>query len=385
LIRHLNLLLRLWVRPGAAMGEILDRGSLLFASLTAVAIGLVTPAAAGLHFYTPLLVLAVVYVPGLLLLGSLIAHTGALGTAFQRDYSPLLTCVAMAWSAAQLPLVAAQWTGPFEVVRIVAVAAYLYFALLVFFAVRTVFGTGNGAAAAIVCLSWIPLAAAVFLWGPLSMIFGLLASPFFLFFIIYYLGAEFSRLGQGLRTGQNYRRMLEAAAVNPHDGDAQYQLGLIHQQRRQYSEAVRRFEAAVAIDPTETDAQFQLGRIAREQGRLDEALTRFDTVLRQNEKHSSSEIHRELGAVYLAFGRTAEAERELALYTDRREYDPEGLYYYGEALERNGKAGEAKAVYGRAVEAARTAPRYRRHLVAKWSRLAQRAGRRLLTKHPGSS
>jgi hypothetical protein len=30
--------------------------------------------------------------------------------------------------------------------------------------------------------------------------------------------------------------MLEAAAVNPHDGDAQYQLGLIHQQRRQYSE-----------------------------------------------------------------------------------------------------------------------------------------------------
>ena len=27
-------------------------------------------------------------------------------------------------------------------------------------------------------------------------------------------------------------------------------------------------------------------------------------------------------------------ERELALYTDRREYDPEGLYYYGQALER---------------------------------------------------
>jgi tetratricopeptide (TPR) repeat protein len=359
------------------MGEILDRGSLLFASLTAVAIGFALPFPPGLHFYTPLLVLAVVYVPGLLLLGSLIAHTGALGTAFQRDYSPLLTCVAMAWSAAQLPILLAQWTAPPEVRLIVSAAAYLYFAVLVFFAVRTVFGTGNGAAAAIVCLSWIPLAAAVFLWGPLSMIFGLLASPFFLFFIIYYLGAEFSRLGEGLRTGQNYRRMLEAAAVNPHDGDAQYQLGLIHQQRRQYGEAIRRFEAAVAIDPTETDAHFQLGRIAREQGRPDDALARFETVLRQNEKHSSSEIHRELGAVYLALGRAAEAERELALYTDRREYDPEGLYYYGEALERNGKAAEAKAVYARAVEAARTAPRYRRHLVAKWSRLAQKAGRKL--------
>jgi hypothetical protein len=377
LIRNLTLLFRLWVRPGAAMGEILDRGSLLFASLTAVAIGFLSPSAIGLHFYTPLLVLAIVYVPGLLLLGSLVAHTGSLGTSFQRDYSPLLTCVAMAWSAVQFPILLAHWTAPPEVLRIVAVAAYFYFAFLVFFAVRTVFGTGSGVAAAIVCLSWIPLVGAVFIWGPLSMIFGLLASPFFLFFVIYYLGAEFSRLGEGLRTGQNYRRMLEAAVVNPHDGDAQYQLGLIHQQRRQYGEAIRRFEAAVAIDPTETDAQFQLGRIARDQGRLDDALTRFETVVRQNEKHSSSEIHRELGAVYLALGRTADAERELALYADRREYDPEGLYYYGEALERNGRTAEAKAVYARAVEAARTAPRYRRHLVARWSRMAQKAGRRL--------
>ena len=373
LVRHLILLFRLWVRPGAAMGEILDRGSLLFASLTAIAAGLLTPSVRGLHFYTPLLVLAVIYVPGLLLLGSLLAHTGAVGTAFQRDYSSLLTCVAMGWSAAQLPIILAQYTAPPEVLRIVAAVGYAYFAVLVFFAVRTVFGTGSGAAVAIVGMSWLSLAAAAFLWGPLSMIFGLLASPFFLFFIIYYLGAEFSRLGAGLRTGQNYRRMLEAAAINPHDGDAQYQLGLIHQQRHQYTEAIRRFEAAVAIDPTETDAQFQLGRMAREQARTDEALKRFEIVLKQDEKHSSSEVHRELGAVYLALGRNADAERELALYTERREYDPEGLYYYGQALQRSGKADAAQDIYARAVEAARTAPRYRRHLVAKWSRLAQKA------------
>jgi tetratricopeptide (TPR) repeat protein len=357
------------------MGEILDRGSLLFASIAAAVAGLVLKMP--VSFYTPLLVLAVVYVPGLLLLGSLVGRTGALGTMFQRDYSPLLTCVAMAWTAAQIPIVLAQWTGPLEVVEIVAGLAYLYFAVLVFFAVRTVFGTGNGAAAGIVALSWIPLAAAVLLWGPLSFFFRLLASPFFLFFIIYYLGAEFGRLGEGLRSSQNYRRMLEAATVNPHDAEAQYQLGLIHQQRRQYTEAIRRFEAAVAKDPTETDAHFQLGRIARDQGRMEEALARFETVLRQNEKHSSSEIHRELGSVYLALGRVADAERELALYTDRREYDPEGLYYFGQALERLGRTAEAREVYGRAVEAARTAPRYRRHIVGRWSRLAQKAARGL--------
>lgn len=204
------------------------------------------------------------------------------------------------------------------------------------------------------------------------MIFRLLASPFFLFFLIYYLGAEFGRLGEGLRSGQNYRRMLEASAINPHDGDAQYQLGLIHQQRRQYSEAIRRFQAAIAIDPTETDAHFQLGRIARQQGRLTDALASLATALRQDEKHSSSEIHRELGGVYLALDRVPDALRELALYTDRREYDPEGLYYYGQALEGLGDATLARDAYARAVEADRTAPRYRRRFTARWSRLAQK-------------
>ena len=45
-------------------------------------------------------------------------------------------------------------------------------------------------------------------------------------------------------------RMLEAATVNPHDGEAQYQLGLIHQHRRQRTEALQRFRNAVQIDPT---------------------------------------------------------------------------------------------------------------------------------------
>jgi tetratricopeptide (TPR) repeat protein len=240
-----------------------------------------------------------------------------------------------------------------------------------------VFGASNGSAAAIAALSWIPLVAAVPMWGALMSVFHLLASPFFLFYAIYYLGGEFSRLGDGLRNRQNYRRMLEAAAVNPHDGEAQYQLGLIHQQRRQTSEAIRRFQSAVTIDPTETDAHFQLGRIAFETHRFDEALSRYQIVLQQDQKHRSSEIHRELGAVYVMLGRFPDAERELGLYTGRREYDPEGLYYYGRALEGVGRPAEARAVYERAVEAAATAPHYRRHLVARWSRMAQKQAARL--------
>jgi tetratricopeptide (TPR) repeat protein len=379
---NIKFLLRLFRQPSTAMSTILDQGSLLFASLAVLAVFLLLQVPSGMgirfRFYTPLLALAVVYVPGVLLISKLLAGLGGgLRTVFERDYSPLLTCTAMAFAAANLPLVAAAWFLPAFAFGVLAVLSYLYFAVLMFFVVRTVFGTGNGIAVAVVCLSWIPLVAAVFLWIPLGFLLGWLASPFFLFFVYYYLGSEIAGLGSGLRSRQNFRRMLEAAAVNPHDGDAQYQLGLIYQQRRQYTEAIKRFQNAIAIDPGETDAHFQLGRIARDQGRLKDALACFQTVVNQDEKHSQNEVLRELGALYIAVGQFEDARNELAAYVERRPYDPEGLYCYGQALEGLDRPAEARGMYVRATEAVRTAPRYRRRLVARWSRLSQARIRKL--------
>jgi tetratricopeptide (TPR) repeat protein len=367
------LLLRVWTNPPAAMSAILDRGSLLFASvavLVATAILNFAQPSLGAGFFMPLLILAAVYVPGVLMLGALLGGLGGVGMVLQRDYSAMLTCAAMAMAAAEIPLAAMlQVLAP----GVAAAAATLYFAVLMFFAVRTVLGIGNGTAAGIVALSWIPLVAVALLWGPLSFVLRLLASPFFLFYLWYYLGSEVSGLGNTLRRRQNFRRMLDAAAVNPHDGEAQYQLGLIHQQRRQYSEAVGRFRKAISIDPTLTDAHFQLGRIAREQGRAGEALAYFQTVVDQDERHSASEVLRELGAIYVAAGQFADARNELASYIERRPYDPEGLYYYGQTLEGLGDGAAAREMYVRAIDADGTAPRYRRRFTARWSRLAQKA------------
>jgi tetratricopeptide (TPR) repeat protein len=377
---HIRLLLRLYSQPGAAMSGILDRGSLLFASLTVLIVSLAAQSTA-FRFYTPLLLLAVVYVPGTLLIAQWI---GA-GAAFQRDYSPLLVCASMAWSAANIPLAVAGRLFPASAFMALEVVTYLYFAALMLFAVRTVFGVGNGVAAGAVCLSWIPLVAAFFLWGPLRYIAGWLASPFFLFYAYYYLGGEFTNLGAGFRQRQNFRRMLESSTVNPHDAESRYQLGLIYQERRQYSEAIQQFKAAVAIDPKETDAHFQLGRIALEQGRLSDALACFQTVVEQDEKHHSHEILRELGRMYLAAKQYEDARRELAVYVERREYDPEGLYYYGQALEGLGRIGEACGAYSSAMEAAAAAPYYRRRYTAKWSRLAQKqAGKLRSSKTPNA-
>jgi tetratricopeptide (TPR) repeat protein len=372
-VENTKSLLRLYVRPAAAMSEILDRGSLLFA-VTAVIVVSVLPRLP-ISFYMPLLVLAAVYVPGVLLLSITLARTGgSFGAVFQRDYAPLFTCTAMAWSAAYLPFaVAARLTPPNAawLTWLAGVTSLLFFVLM-FFAVRTVFGTENGTAAAVVSLSWLPLLAAYFLWGPIQSLLGWLASPFVLFFLYYYLRSEAGNLGAGLRNRQNFRRMLDAAAINPHDAEAQYQLGLIYQQRHQLTEAIQRFKNAVAIDNAETDAHFQLGRIARQQGRLKDALAEFQTVLDQNEKHHQSEVLRELGALYNSVKQFEDARQELARYIERRPYDPEGLYYYGQSLEGVGQVAEAREVYARSIEAARAAPLYLSRGAAKWSRLAQK-------------
>jgi tetratricopeptide (TPR) repeat protein len=371
-----SLLLLFW-QPASAMSAILDQGSLLFASLAVLVVTLLSPARGSISFYTPLLVLAVVYVPGVLVLSILFGSLGGgVWNIFQRDYSPLLTCSAMSWTAASIPMLVGVWVLPQSLWLILGAVALGYFLLLMFFAVRTVFGTENWVAAVVVALSWLPLLAAMFLWGPLRFLLGWIASPFFLFYAYYYLGGEIRHLGSGLRSRQNFRRMLEAAAVNPHDGEAQYQLGLIYQERRQYTEAIQRFKNAIAIDPSETDAHFQLGRIAREQGRLKDALVHFEVVFAQNEKHSQSEILRELAAVYLAAGQSEDARCFLEQYVGQRPYDPEGLYYYGQALERLGRTAEARQQYAQATDAVATAPRYRRRTIAKWSRLAQKQLRR---------
>ena len=372
-MNDLKLILRLYHQPAGAMSDILDQGSLLFSSLAVLAVSLMLGHAipqVPFSFYSPLLVLAVFYVPGISIVGSLVGRAAGFTTSFARDFAPLLTCAAAAWTAASAPLVLIAWYRV-ELVPVAAGAACIFFAVLMFFAVRTVFGTDNGPAIAVVVLSWASLVAAYFLWGPLHYLLSWLASPFLLFYAFYFLRGEFGNLTAGLRRGQSFRRNLEAAAINPHDGEAQYQLGLIYQQRRQYTEAIRRFGNAVAIDPTHADAAFQLGRIAREQGRLKDALGYFQTVVNLDERHSQSEILRELGGLYVTAKQFEVARGELATYLERRPYDSEGLVYYGQALAGLGRTEEAREAWRRAVEAANTAPAYLRRNAAKWARMAK--------------
>ena len=204
-----------------------------------------------------------------------------------------------------------------------------------------------------------------------SAVSPLLFSPFLLYYAYAYFRGDIGDISFSFRQRQNFRRHLEAATLNPRDAEAHYQLGLVYQQRRQMSEAVNRFTRAIEIDPQERDARFQLGRIAREQNRLQEALDHFGVVVAQDERHAHHEIWREIGATYMAANMFEEARETLERYTERRPFDPEGLYYLGLAYGKLNQSGLAQEMFKRCIEAVKTMPYYRRSQVRRWRKLAQ--------------
>jgi Tfp pilus assembly protein PilF len=389
----------LYVKPMQAFGLILDQGRLWFSVIAAVGVSwLLHSTDAGLvetvvpapppdmavvlslrllslapaSWLFPLAVIAIVLVPAVLLIRAASGY-GSFGVLMESDYLGLLNCVLMSWAAAFLPFALAGFFVDPAVLHTlpVFVVANLYFAVLAALGVRTALGTGFGPAAGMTLVAGVAAFVGGGVFSAVGGSLGFLMSPFVLYYAYLMLGSDVRSLGQGLRSRQHLREQLEIATNNPRDADAHYQLGLIHQKRHQYSEAITRFTQAIEIDPSETDAHYQLGRIAREQGRFDDALRFLQTAVSQDDRFGSSDVWRELGAAYFGVSRFPEAEAALAKYTDRREYDPEGLYWYGKTLLALNRSAEARELFKRSIEAAKTMPRHRRAEVRKWGSLAR--------------
>ena len=324
-------------------------------------------------FISTVMGMAVLYIPSLILLIAISGSSASFGVLLRRDYGPLFTCGLMAWAASHLPSTVAGIAS--SALGLGAGTAFglwvlsaLHFGLLIALGVRMLFGVNYTKALVIVSIAAASFVIQPKLFGAVSPF---LFSPFLLFYAYAMFRGDIGDIGFSLRQRQSFRRSMEAATINPRDASAHYQLGLIYQYRRQYAEATERFKKAVEIDCEETDAHFQLGRIAREQGRLQDAINHFSVALAQDDKHSQSEVWREVGATYLAASMFAEARDALDTFLERRAYDPEGLYYYGKTLCEMGHQELAREVFNRCVEAVKTAPSYRYRDQRKWDKLAR--------------
>lgn len=384
---NLRIFLLLYVKPGAAASAVLDRGKLWFACAAALVVsitlhapdlperGAATPLLRWIGYaphgyFAPLLLTTIAMVPAIIAIRA-VAGFGSFSVLFARDYAPLVMCAMFSWAAAYLPLTVARYFVAEVHAPYFYLAFSIYFGGLLARSVRAVYGAGFFAALGMTILGWIAGAIGAVLLGIVGPALGYLASPLVLYYLYITFGSQARGFGDGIRSGQHFRRQLEMATANPHDADAHYQLGLIYQQRRQYSEAIARFQRAVEIDKTFADAHMQLGVIAREQDRFEDAIRFLTTAASLDDKLAQSDVWRELGASYLGANRVEEADRALAKYVARREYDPEGLYWYGIVLKKTGRADEARQMFERAIEAVDTMPSHRRAQVRQWGSRAK--------------
>lgn len=435
----LQLLFQMYVRPGAAMSELMDRGSWLFAAALVLVISAAFAAAINSKldaiyripavneyyqpqysgdedsdaaiteynramaqyqqamqarpripivgdaffrfysftpeaFYRPLLAISIFYVPALILLLTMLAPIGSFGLVLRRDYSTLATCTLTAWAAAHLPfgvagmILYSRAVDP-QIYLLLWAASGLLFGVFTVFALRTVLGVGFGPAIVAAATGSLSFSLSIYVFQYISP---WLFSPFLLYYAFMYFGGEVRGFGNAFRQRQNFKRFLHNATVNPRDADAHVQLALIYLQRRQEKNALEHLQKAVKIDPNEIDANYELGKIAREKGDLQDALNHFAIVVEQDDKHSLSEIWREIGATYLAAGMYNEARGPLEKFTERRPFDPEGLYHLGKVLKAQGEHDRARETFERAIESVKGSPDYRRRSIKQWSKLAEK-------------
>ncbi len=370
----LPLLFQLYLQPFTTMSRILDEGKLLFALAIAAAVTFFLPAS----MFGTIGSLAFGFVPGAVIAVTLMDTLGSVSVVLSRDYMSVLTCVAMAWGAAFLPValvLASHAAGPAAPLFLYAGAAYFIF--LGACAIRTVMGTTMFRAVAGAAVGVGAAVGGSFLALHSGGILYYLASPLFLYYAYSYFQSDIGLLGNAMRSRQNFRRNLEAAAINPHDADAQYQLGLIYLQRHQLSEAEKRFRSAIAIDKEEPDAHHQLARVLMDRGNFADALPLLQRAAALNDKLAQNEVWRDMGNAQMHLNQLDEAEASLAKYTERRPYDPEGLFWHAKSLAALGRAGEAKAEFERTIEAVDTTPRNRIGRLRHWGSKARAERKKL--------
>ena len=424
-------LLMMFYAPARGMAEVRDRVPLGQAALLAVLLqvahtllgqwrelaGLAAQygawAAVGVLFSSAgsVLLVALVYVPLTVLFANLFERRGGFGLVLRQEYgaagSTMLYALAAA-SLAALPLayfdqaaglsasvreslLALNETmlrvspgGPTDeeardvwarlatvmprAALVILIQPLILFSLWAVVAVREVFRVAWWKAGLVVFFSALLMLPALMLLPILS---ALLASPFLVLLVFFLVRSYVADAQSAQRARASFRQNLEAATLNPADASAHYNLGLLHQQRKEFAEARTRFLRAVEIDPGETDAHYQLGRIARAEGRLGDAITHFGEAVSRDDSHAQHEVWREVGATYLAAGQFKDASDALERFLARRPSDPEALYLMGRVAAGLGDPGGAREWMQRCVEAVRTAPAYKYRADKRWLNEAQ--------------
>jgi Flp pilus assembly protein TadD len=111
----------------------------------------------------------------------------------------------------------------------------------------------------------------------------------------------------------------EELKLNSGNASAEYELGDMAREERQWDQAIAHFRRAAEIDPGFVEARIGLGKTLLSAGRAQEAVAPLEEAVKLQPGNPNA--HYQLSFAYRRAGRDAEAERELAAYREAHDRD----------------------------------------------------------------
>jgi len=113
------------------------------------------------------------------------------------------------------------------------------------------------------------------------------------------------------------REFGEELTIDPNNAAAEYELGEMAREARQWDQAIEHFARAAQLEPEFTEALIGLGKSLVSAGRAQEAVAPLQDAVRLEPQNPNA--HYQLSFAYRRLGREPEAQKELAAYKETHE------------------------------------------------------------------
>jgi tetratricopeptide (TPR) repeat protein len=130
----------------------------------------------------------------------------------------------------------------------------------------------------------------------------------------YYAGDMLIKLG---RPDDAIAQFEQEMKITPDDANVQYHLAYALLQTSRKDEAVTMLQTITTAHPDHAQAQYQLGKTLLDEGKYQQAVEHLEAAAKLDPNHDY--VHYQLQAAYRKVGRTADADRELAIYRQMKE------------------------------------------------------------------
>lgn len=137
-------------------------------------------------------------------------------------------------------------------------------------------------------------------------------------------------------------------ASNPNNADLYFELAMAYEEAGDWRGAVDAYVMAIGLAPTDAYLHFRLAEVYFAVEKFGLAIDSYRQSLSLDP--GMTQAHYQMGRAYLGLKQYPEAAAALTKFAEASPYDFNGLWYLGQALEKDGRKKEALAYYKKILD-----------------------------------